>query len=214
MNITDLNLGSSILVDVERAGIIYTLKSKVMDSGDGGITISPPYDSKGTITEFRERDKIAIRYVERTKILRWGCTEWKDVLIEGQKYLYLASSGVAENGNKREALRISVAKEVSLKSVGTPKFNQVILKDISHTGVGFVTTDVLDKSETFELLLEDLNLTTLLRIKIVREEKLAKGNLYGCLITKSDATLRKYIAGRQQEELRKLREKENLEVRF
>lgn len=212
MDIRELKVGTSILIDIERGGIIYTLKSKVMDTSTTDITILPPYDNKGDITELRKRDKVHVRYAENKRILRWECDAWEDTVIEGQKYVRISANGVAENANKREALRLSVGKEVTIKSIRTLETTEVVLKDVSLVGVGIVTTGVFKTGEIFDLTLEDFNHTIPLRIKVIREVTLGDKRLYGCIITKSDKHLRNYITGRQQEEIRKLRAKESGEL--
>lgn len=205
MIMTDLKLGTSILVDIERGGIYYTLKSKVMDTSDEGIYIAPPYDKRGDISEFRERDKVYIRYARNSKSIRWECDSWEDALVKEQKYVYVTSTKVAENDNKREALRLEVGKDTSLTKVKTGKETNVYLKDISLVGVAFISEDTLQIGDLFDLRIDDLNLDINLRVRVVREEKTANKFTYGCIVTKSDASLRKYISGRQQEEIRKTR---------
>lgn len=207
MKLSDIPLGSNILVDVERSGLYYTLKSKVMDSNQDGISILPPYDTRGIVTDFKDRDKVFIRYVVSSKIFRWVCSSWKDILDNGHKYVFVTSTDSAENANKREAVRLDVGKEINLTSVRNGKTVNAYLKDISQVGVGFISKGVYEVGDMFDLVLDDLNLTIPLRVKIVRHVDLQDKHFYGCLVTKSDSNLRRYITDRQLQEIRKMRSK-------
>lgn len=81
----------------------------------------------------------------------------------------------------------------------------VLIKDISESGVGFITREELDIDRTIRLKLKFANQIINLPGVIVRKEYLENLNsyLYGCKFTEKSNLLGKYIAKRQNDMLKK-----------
>jgi hypothetical protein len=81
----------------------------------------------------------------------------------------------------------------------------VLVKDLSETGVGFITKEDLDIDRTIRLRIKDNNYIISLSGIIVRKEYLTHLDsfLYGCKFNEKNNKLGNYIARKQGEALRK-----------
>jgi hypothetical protein len=86
-----------------------------------------------------------------------------------------------------------------------PSALSVLVKDISNTGVAFITNEEIDVERTFRLKLKDNNSIINLSGIVVRKEFIPHLNsfLYGCKFNEKNNFLGKYIAKKQNEMLQK-----------
>jgi hypothetical protein len=94
---------------------------------------------------------------------------------------------------------------IHINSATGPISITVLVKDLSETGVGFITKEDIDINRTIRLKLRDNNALISLSAIIVRKEYLSHLDsfLYGCKFNEKNNKLGHYIARKQGEELRK-----------
>lgn len=138
--------------------------------------------------------------------------QWIDVIVRLVKYnsvIYhkIDLEGDGKPYNRREAYRLYIGEDmpVYINDSSGPIALTVLIKDISETGVGFITNEELDINRTIRLKIKDFNVFINLSGVIVRKEFLEHLNsyLYGCKFNERNNRLSKYIARKQGESLRK-----------
>lgn len=136
---------------------------------------------------------------------------WENVkvsLVKARDVIYhkIDLSGDGKQINRRDAFRMYIGEDmpIYINSASGPTAINVLVKDISETGVGFITKEELDVTRTFRLKLKENGRIYILSGVIVRKEFLDNINstLYGCKFTEKNNILGKYIAKRQSEQLR------------
>ncbi len=97
---------------------------------------------------------------------------------------------------------------IYLNTAEGPKAVSVRIKDISETGIGFITREEIDVERTFRLKIKDLKGVINLNGVIVRREYLEAlaSFLYGGKFHEKSEQLSRFIARKQSEALRKKNE--------
>ena len=146
-------------------------------------------------------------YKSEGKLFIWENVDIKLVKYDGAIYHKIDLSGDGKPYNRRDAYRMFIGEEMSL-SINTaagPTAIEVLVKDISETGVGFISKEELDIDRTFRLKLKDKNILMNLSGVIVRKEFLENihAYLYGCKFNEKNHLLGKFLAKKQGEILKK-----------
>ena len=161
-----------------------------------------------------ERLKISVVYiVNNEKPMVWeGCTI-RYVQTKTQKFHAIFCKRDGIHLNRRQAFRQYLGILGKLMVESTRERKEVIVKNISTTGVSFVmesTDDItMDDIRKFQLEFEDtqerLNIT--LQGEVIREDDVENKKVFGALIKKANVDLSAYIAHKQKQDIARKRGK-------
>jgi hypothetical protein len=156
---------------------------------------------------FSDNCYINFIYISEGKLYLWEKVSIKLVKYDGGIYHKVDLSGNGKPYNRREAFRMFVGEEmaVAVNTATGPSVINVLVKDISETGVGFITKEELDIDRMFRMKLKDNNKIIHLSGVIIRKEFLENLHsfLYGCKFNEKNPLLAKYIVKKQGEQLKK-----------
>ena len=202
MRLTEIPIGAELILDIERSGVYFTLKSKVSDIKENGIVLHPPFNKAGQLQEVQYRDVVTIRYIRYGKILQWDIPTKEMLEEDGMEFLYLETDQKAKNGNRRGAYRVSFTAKINIRNIR--KLNELAVRsrDLSQTGYSFYSSFILGKGELYDFEIKDGGNRIPLRVKIIRVEEERNTYVYGGSIIKSDHMLRKYITQKQLDQIR------------
>ncbi len=179
--------GGIMELEVKINGKTVNFKSEILHIVNESVLIAPIKVNDRTIG-FNEASQTNFLYVIDGKLIIW----------EGKPY------------NRRNAFRLFIGEEmpIYLNTAEGPKAVSVRIKDISETGVGFVTKEEIDLERTFRLKLKDTKGVINLNGIIVRKEYIGTlaSYLYGGKFNEKNEQLAKFIARKQSEALRKKNE--------
>lgn len=157
---------------------------------------------------------IMITYVPRDEMpVQWkGCTI-RDIIYDGKRYHILYCVHEGKHVNRRETYRQYVGYNGILQLGPNRKTIDVTVKDISVTGISFVSVTKYEKKDVglFHLsyIDEEFNIPVQLSGEVVRVEELEDTRiLYGCRIVETSLNVGSYIAHKQKKEAKRRRLKE------
>ncbi len=157
---------------------------------------------------------IMITYVPRDEMpVQWkGCTI-RDIIYDGKRYHILYCVHEGKHVNRRETFRQYVGYNGILQLGPNRKTIDVTVKDISVTGISFVSVTKYEKKDVglFHLsyIDEEFNIPVQLSGEVVRVEELEDTRiLYGCRIVETSLNVGSYIAHKQKKEAERRRLKE------
>lgn len=206
MHIDSISKGGLMEVEVRCNGKNVNFKSEVAHVINNSILIAPIKVNEQTIG-FSENCQVNFLYVNEGKLFLWESPSIKLVKYDGEIYHKIDIFGEGKPFNRRDSYRMYVGEDmpVYVNTACGPTAISVLVKDISETGVGFITKDDIDVDRTIRLKLKDNNLIINLSGVIVRKEFLRNigSFLYGCRFNEKNDKLSKYIAKKQGEALRK-----------
>jgi c-di-GMP-binding flagellar brake protein YcgR len=137
----------------------------------------------------------------------WENVNVKLVKYDGTIYHKIDIYGQGKPYNRRASYRMYIGEDMPLyvNTATGPSALSVLVKDISNTGVAFITNEEIDVERTFRLKLKDNNSIINLSGIVVRKEFIPHLNsfLYGCKFNEKNNFLGKYIAKKQNEMLQK-----------
>lgn len=161
-----------------------------------------------------ENLRISITYVPKDDMpMQWkGCTI-KDIVYEGKRYHILYCVHEGKHVNRRQTYRQYVGYKGVLQLGPNRKTIDVTLKDISVTGISFISVTQYEKKDIglFHLSYVDEELKVPIQVTgdVVRIEELEDTRmLYGCRIVESNINVGSYIARKQKKEAERRRLKE------
>ncbi len=161
-----------------------------------------------------ENLRIMITYVPRDEMpVQWkGCTI-RDIIYDGKRYHILYCVHEGKHVNRRETYRQYVGYNGILQLGPNRKTIDVTVKDISVTGISFVSVTKYEKKDVglFHLsyIDEEFNIPVQLSGEVVRVEELEDTRiLYGCRIVETSLNVGSYIAHKQKKEAKRRRLKE------
>lgn len=205
MIIDDIPHGSNIELDVRYGGRTMSFSSEVNLIIDSSVLISPVMVNDQTVG-FNENCRINLIVKIEDKVFLWDNVTVKLVKYDGNIYHKIDVYGEGKPYNRREAYRLYIGEDMPIyinTSTG-PLALSVLVKDLSETGVGFITKEDLETDRTIRLKIKDnysiINLSGI----IIRKEYLSHLDsfLYGCKFNEKNNKLGKYIAKKQGEAIR------------
>jgi hypothetical protein len=156
---------------------------------------------------FSDKFQVNFLYKLEGRLFLWENVTVKLVKFEGGIYHMIDLDGDGKPFNRRDAYRMYIGEDMPLyvNTATGPTALSVLVKDLSETGVGFITKDDIDIDRTIRLKLKDNNAIINMSGVIVRKEFLDNlgSFLYGCKFNEKNNHLSKYIAKRQAEVLKK-----------
>lgn len=206
MQIDEIAVGGSIEIEVVLTGKAINFKSEVVFIKQYSILINSIKFNDQTVG-FSDKYKINFLYKHEGKLYKWENVSIKLVRFDGGIYHKIDLAGEGRPYNRREYFRLYIGEEmpVYINTANGATALSVLVKDISESGVGFITKEDIDVDRTIRLKLKSENSVISLAGVIVRKEFLEniKANLYGCKFYEKNNALGKYIAKRQNELIKK-----------
>lgn len=206
MLIDDIPIGSSIELDVRYVGRTMSFNSEVVLKVGNSILISPIIINKQTIG-FNDDCRVNLIVKIEHKVYLWNSVSVRLVKYDGIIYHKIDIVGVGKPYNRREAYRMYIGEDmpIYINTASGPLSINVLVKDLSETGVGFICKEELDIDRIIRLKLKDNHIIINLSGKIVRKDFLTHLDsfLYGCKFNEKNNRLGHYIAKKQGEALRK-----------
>lgn len=207
MYLTSLKVGAAIHLDVDREGEKFTFPAKVESVSKDCLSLLYPYYC-GSPFVFREEDKLAIRYMDGSQLLRWKVLRYETKHDGILSLLVLYTEERGEGINRRAAYRVAVNEPMTIKPlVGDPV--EVFVRDISLEGLGFTSDRSFEVGDEFTLKLATDDGEVRLDFRIVRVVVPAgseKDFRYGAMfLSPENRILSRYIIERQRKELQRRR---------
>lgn len=206
MQIDEITTGSHIELEVKYNGHTMSFRSDVITVRNNSILISTIKVNEQTIG-FSEKCKMNFLYKSEGKLYIWENVEVKLVKFDGSICHKIDLFTDGKPYNRRDSYRMYIGEDMPLyvNSASGPIALTVLVKDISETGVAFITKEEIDIDRTIRLRIKDNVLLINLSGVVVRKEFLPNLNsyLYGCKFNEKNDKLGKYIARRQGELLSK-----------
>ena len=206
MHVDSIAKGGLMEVEARYNNKTVNFKSEVAHTINNSILITPIKVNEQTIG-FSDTCQINFLYIFEGKLFLWENISVKLVRYDGAIYHKIDLYGEGKPFNRRDAYRMYIGEDmpVFVNTASGPSAISVLVKDISETGVGFITKEDIDVERTIRLKLKDHNTIINLSAIIVRKEFLSnlEAFLYGCRFNEKNDKLSKYIAKKQGEALRK-----------
>lgn len=206
MNIDELSKGAEIEIDVRLNGKTIDFRSDIVLVEDSSVLITTIKVENRTIG-FPKNCKINFLYKTDGKLYLWENTVVTLVKYDGDIFHKIDLLGEGKPYNRRDAYRIYVGEDmpVYINTAAGPTALTVLVRDLSETGVGFITKEEMDIKRTFRLKFrENENSMISLSGVIVRKEFLHNlhAYVYGCKFNEKNSNLSKYIMKKQGEQLK------------
>lgn len=158
----------------------------------------------GRTVGFGDTCTIDFLYLQDQVVYAWHSVSLPLVKIKGSTYYRVALVGEARPYNRRGSFRVYVGETMNItvfQSSGPQPFN-VLVRDISETGFGFVSKEEYEISRTIRLSIPLTDRKTLvLSATIVRRDfNEEKGTYnYGCKFVEPNTYLSSYLMTKQRE---------------
>lgn len=205
MLIDEIPIGGNIELEVKYCGHTMSFRSDVFKIINNSVLITSIKANDQTIG-FSDNCQINFIVKQDSRVYAWENIIVKLVRYDGAIYHKIDLMGAGKPFNRRDSFRMYIGEDMPLYISSTTGLTSitVLVKDISETGVAFITKDELDINRVFRLKLKDGYITIDLTGIIVRKEFLPNLNsyLYGCKFNERNQRLGKYIAKKQGEQLR------------
>ncbi|MHB8130140.1 MAG: PilZ domain-containing protein [Mobilitalea sp.] len=206
MQIDSLTKGGTVEVEAKCNGKNMTFMSEIIIIKNNSVLITSIKVNDQTIG-FSEKCQINFLYKTEGKLFLWENVSVKLVKYDGAIYHKIDIYGEGKPYNRRDSYRMYIGEDMPLyvNSSSGPSALSVLVKDISETGVSFITKDEIDVERTIRLKLKDNNAIISLSGVIVRKEFLSNlaSFLYGCKFNEKNNKLGKFLAKKQGEILKK-----------
>lgn len=206
MLLDEVSIGGDIELEVKCNGKFMNFQSNVVEKHSNSILINT-IKVNDQMVGFSDICQINFLYKIDGQLYLWENVDVKLVKYKDIIYHKIDFAGDGKPYNRRESFRMYIGEDMPLyvNTSSGPVAIQVLVKDISETGVAVITKEEFDVERTVRLKLKDYNNTLSLSAVIVRKEFLDHLNsfLYGCKFIEKNSRLSKYIAKKQGEQLRK-----------
>lgn len=206
LRIDEIVKGAAVEIEVKCNGKTMNFRSDVILVKSNSVLITSIKVNEQTIG-FSDKFQINFLYKSEGRLYVWENTAVKLVKYDGAVYHKIDLNGEGKPYNRRDSYRMYIGEDMPLyvNTASGPTALSVLVKDISESGVGFITNDDIDVERTIRLKLKDNNTIISLSGVIVRKEWLTNigSYLYGCRFNEKNNLLGKYIAKRQNDILKK-----------
>ncbi len=205
MKTGEMSIGASIELDVRLNGKCINFKSTIAYIMNDSVLVHGIKVDNQTVG-FSENCMVNFMYKDDGKLYIWDNVRISLVRFDSEVYHKIDVFGDGKPHNRREAYRLYIGENMPLyiNTVSGPSAIDVLIKDLSESGVAFVTKEDLDIDRTFRLKIRDNKYIISLSGIIVRKEELShlKAFLYGCKFNEKNNLLPKYIARKQGDQLK------------
>ena len=201
----DILVGTTVELEIKFKSYFMSFRSEVIFIINDSMLISPITANEQTIG-FDDDCLLRLIINFDDKIFMWDDITIKLVKYDNEIYHKIDLNGEGKPFNRREAYRIYIGEDmpVYINTASGPIALSVLVKDLSESGVAFITKEELEIGRTIRIKLKDNSHIISLSGKILRKEFLPNLNsfLYGCKFLEKDQKLGNFIAKRQGEQLR------------
>lgn len=205
MQIDDIPKGGNIELEVKLNGHAMSFRSDVVAIKNNSVLINSIKVNDQTIG-FSDKCQLNFIFKSENKVFIWENVSVKLVKFDGNVYHKIDLYGEGKPYNRRDSYRMYIGEDMPLyvNTASGPTAISVLVKDISETGVAFITKEEIDIDRTIRLKLKDNNALISLSGVIIRKDFLPNLNsfLYGCRFNEKYNKLGKFIAKKQGEQLR------------
>ncbi|MDF2538590.1 MAG: hypothetical protein K0S76_1611 [Herbinix sp.] len=206
MQIDELSKGGSMELEVKNNGRTMSFRSEIVIIKNNSVLITTIKANDQTIG-FSEKCQLNFLYKVDGRLYMWENVTVKLVKYNGEIYHKIDIYGAGKPYNRRDSFRMYIGEDMPLyvNTAAGPTAISVLVKDISETGVAFITKEEIEIDRTIRLKLKDNNTIISLSGMIIRKEFLEHlgSFLYGCKFNEKNNKLGKYLAKKQGELLRK-----------
>lgn len=215
MKLYEIKDGEPITITVKNeAEAELEYRAQVLFCEQQILFIEPIMEKQKMVNFAGENLRILITYVPEDDMpIQWkGCTI-KDIVYEGKRYHILYCVHEGKHINRRKTYRQYVGYQGVLQLGPNRKTIDVTVKDISVTGVSFISITHYEKKDIglFHLTYTDEEFHIVVQVSgdVVRIEELEDTRiLYGCRLVESSINIGAYIARKQKKEAERRRLKE------
>jgi len=207
MTAADLQLSHQVELEISLNGKKTTLLSSIEKILDNTILLTP-IQMNGKLVGFPPECQISLLYIEDPHVYCWSGLTVKAVRYENNTYHSAVLVGDAETLNRRGAYRVYIGEDmmVAAATAAGPKLHRVLVKDISETGMAFLSSENFDIGRNVRLQLK-LSSGQILQLayQIIRTQEPSEGRndiLYGCKLIERNKLLTAYLMRVQQDRQR------------
>lgn len=202
MTATELQLTHAVELEILMNGKKTTLLSSI-EQIIGTTVLLTPIHLNGKVVGFPPDCSVNLLYIDEKHVFCWKNIKVKAVRYEKKIYHSAELVADAEILNRRGAYRVYIGETMLLTSftANGPKSINVLLKDLSETGMAFFSKEEFDIGRTVRLHLAMSNKHELqLSAQIIRtQEDERRGKLYGCKFVERNERLIGYLMRLQQD---------------
>lgn len=208
MRLTDFEMAHSVELEILHDGRKTTLLTSVEGMINNSVLLTPIH-LDGKIVGFPAKFTVNLLYPEDGQVYCWSNITVKAVRYRGHLYHSVELFGNAIVLNRRGAYRVYIGETKFLyhRTHSDTKLYEILLRDISETGMCYMSKDDFEVGRTVHLQLRLANGHELsLRAKILWKRENPNRNttyLYGCKFTEKSKFLNSYLMNVQQEQQRK-----------
>lgn len=201
---TELQLKHPVEIEVTINGKVTSLLSSIEQIINNMVLLKPMLIN-GKLVGFPPEYHISFIYMEGAVVFCWKNVSIKAVKYQNKIYHCATLTTKAEIWNRRNAFRIYIGETMTLTSFGEngPTTHEVFVKDISETGMAFITSEPFFVNHTVRLKLKIFSGQYIhLGAQIVRTQPTDKENetLYGCRLVEKSPLLSKYLMKLQKDQ--------------
>jgi len=205
LQIDDIVIGGDAEVEVKANGQTMSFRTNIVDIKNNSILVNT-ITSNGQTIGFSDNCQLNFLYKFDGRLFVWENAIVKLVKYDGDIYHKIEIFGEGKPYNRRDSYRMFIGEDMPLyvnTKTGLTALS-VLVKDISETGVAFITPEEIDIDRSVRLKLKDEKAIIHLSGIVVRKEFLENLNsfLYGCKFNEKNRNLSRFIAKRQGEQLR------------
>ena len=217
MYLHEIDGDSKVTVLVGIGNQTLSFDTKVEEVSDNGILTEPIYSDEKLVGFRSEGLVIKIQVINSTdgKVFEFGNVDILNVKTRDQKIHHRMSTKLeGKRVNRRNAVRVWLGYEGTVQVGGARALHDVIVKDISVSGVSFIFDRSLkvEMGDTVHLSFRDAEENTKFSLgaTVVRLEEL-DGNrtLVGCTLNQESNAVSRYVNEKQREKLRASRTVQN-----
>ncbi len=208
MRVTDFEMTHSVELEILHDGRKTTLLTSV-EGIIGKSVLLTPIHLDGKIVGFPPHLTVNLLYPEEGQLYCWSNITVKAVRYRGQIYHSVELPGNAILLNRRGAYRVFIGETrfIYHRNHTDTKMYEIFLRDISETGMCYMSKDHFEVGRPVHLLLRLSSGHELsLRAKILWKRENPNRSttfLYGCKFTEKSKLLNSYLMNIQQEQQRK-----------
>ncbi len=205
MKIGEIPVNTAVQIRVSQDDLKYECTAIVVATRDDGLFLTP-IKYQGQLIDFGS-DKIQILafYVnEKKQVLGWsGCRIRRDT-YQGKLCHVLTTKRPSVRVNRRSEPRIHTEMNAMLRAVSDDKEREIIVRNYSENGVGFVCYQAVPERDwpASSLIFEDAQqqMHVVMRIRILRQTEHSGGMFsFGARILSPDETWTKYVQNKMEE---------------
>lgn len=206
VTIDNIQVEDSVEIEILYKGKRKSFPSVVKEFLDDAVLISPIVVG-GKAVGFPEELKTRFSVVIKGIPFVWNDPKIRLVKYAGNMYHMVSLPGEGNYINRRQAYRQYVGEEMPItlfRQGGERDVLTVMVKDLSETGVGFVSDVMMNVEDSIRIRISDEGFLMSINAVIVRiqEDKDKRDRIYGCQFTDKVPKLSQYIMQIQRDRLK------------